>query len=142
MVLVLGAVFMRLWREDQQLHQQVEAAMAGNVLSNAAWSVVLQGESTWTNLPPDQPRSFSFTNSPIKAVLRSLARQGNFNFLFHRSCALSDVGRKFIPVTIHWEQMTPREAFEKVLTDHQLRLEKSPNYPMVFIYPADRTIGR
>ena len=103
--------------------------------------------------PPD-PRGNGATNViplivmsdvPLRDAVRNLARQAGLNFILdpHLFAGSTDPHGHRVPdpsVNARWEQVTAREALNRVLKEHKLKLVDNPATTVARITPAEKAV--
>jgi hypothetical protein len=82
---------------------------------------------------------------PLRDAIKNLARQSELNYLLDPNLFGNSIGsgggRASDPsVSVHWENVTAREALERVLKAHKLKLVDEPATTVARIVGADQSV--
>lgn len=112
------------------------------VITTIAASAVVSAEET--NSPATIPL-IVMDNVPLSDAIRNLARQAGLNFILDPRLPGNSFGAngKWTPppnVSVRWENITAREALDRVLKEHDLVLVDNPATGVARIAPKDLNV--
>ena len=91
--------------------------------------MVVCGQFISAQTPPEtapQISAIQFGNVPLMAVIENLGQQAEFNFTIDPQIAAAGNTNAATPVTVHWVNLTAKEALARVLKERGLFLVENP----------------